>query len=229
MRPLTAAVDGTVWGIVLAAGSGQRFGASKQFADLNGERLIDRAITALAEACDRTLVVVPGADPDEVVPGADPDEPWKGPSADLLVAGGRTRAASVRAALARLPEDAGIVVVHGAAHPLASSDLANRVVAAVRSGAHGAVPGLLPADHVHRVRDGYVVEDVGRDDLITVQSPCAYRVEALREAYAGESTAVEDSQLLVRLGMRVAVVPGERHNLHVVTMDDLLLARHLAP
>ena len=212
-------VDGTVWGVVLAAGRGRRFGASKQFADLNGERLIDRAVSALSEACDRTLVVIPGDDP---------GEPWQGLAADLLVTGGRTRAASVRAALARLPEEAGIVVLHGAAHPLASSDLAHRVVAAVRSGAHGAVPGTLPADYVHRVRDGYVVEDVGRDDLITVQSPCAYRVEALREAYAGGSTAVEDSQLLVRLGMRVAVVPGERHNLHVVTMDDLRLARHLA-
>ena len=216
---MTAVVDGTVWGVVLAAGSGQRFGASKQFAELNGERLIDRAVAALAEACDRTLVVLPGDDP---------GEPWQGPAADLLVVGGRTRAASVRAALARLPEEAGIVVLHGAAHPLASSDLANRVVAAVRSGAHGAVPGLRPADYVHRVRDGYVVEDVGRDDLVTVQSPCAYRIEALREAYAGGFTGVEDSQLLVRLGMRVAVVPGERHNLHVVTMDDLRLARHLA-
>jgi 2-C-methyl-D-erythritol 4-phosphate cytidylyltransferase len=144
------------------------------------------------------------------------------------VEGGPTRTASVRAALDHVPTDAAIIVLHDAAHPLATPSLFGAVIAAVQAGAPAAVPGVRPSEVVRRVRDDRVVDDVGRDDLVLVQLPGAFRGDVLRAAHATGREAVEDSQLVAALGHAVAVVPGEPRNLHVVTTDDLELVRCLA-
>ena len=58
------------------------------------------------------------------------------------VAGGATRSESVRAGLAAVPAEATIICVHDAARPLATDDLYASVIAAIRAGADGAIPGL---------------------------------------------------------------------------------------
>src|SRR5687767_11211145 len=108
-----------VWAIVVAAGSGDRFGGPKQYRPLDGRRVLDHALDACRAACDGVVLVVP---PDRA---ADPE-----PGADAVVAGGATRAESVRAGLAAVPDDAETVVVHDAARPWATPALFERVVAA---------------------------------------------------------------------------------------------------
>ena len=96
----------SVWAIVVAAGSGARFGGFKQLQRLGDRRVIDHAVAAAATACDGVVVAQPfGVE-------------WDlGPV--LTVTGGATRSASVRAALAAVPEGADIVVVHdGRGHSL---------------------------------------------------------------------------------------------------------------
>src|SRR4051794_13841026 len=123
---------GTVWAIVVAAGTGDRFGRPKQFELLGGRRLVDWAVDAARKACDGVVVVVP--------PGHAGEEG--------AVEGGATRSASVRAGLAAVPAAADIVVVHDAARPLAAADLFDQVVAAVRAGADGAVAAAPATDTV---------------------------------------------------------------------------------
>ncbi|HKY15273.1 MAG TPA: 2-C-methyl-D-erythritol 4-phosphate cytidylyltransferase, partial [Microthrixaceae bacterium] len=96
-----------VWVIVVAGGSGQRFGSAKQFAELGGRSVIERAVAGARPHAEGVVVVVPeGAS--LTVPGA-----------DVVVVGGATRAGSVRAGLAAVPEEAAVVLVHDAARPLA--------------------------------------------------------------------------------------------------------------
>src|SRR5262245_49893386 len=97
-----------VSGIVVAAGSGSRFGTPKQFATLRGSRLVDIAVDAAARACDEVVVVLP--------PGTD----WDGAPVAAAVPGGAQRSHSVRSGLDAVSPDAEIVVVHDAARPLAS-------------------------------------------------------------------------------------------------------------
>src|SRR5438132_4449459 len=97
---------GAVWSIVVAAGSGTRFGGPKQFASLLGRRVLDWSVAAAAAVSDGVVVVLP---PDRLEPGA--------------VAGGATRSASVRAGLAAVPTAADVIVVHDAARPVAGKDL----------------------------------------------------------------------------------------------------------
>ncbi len=76
-------------------------------------------------------------------------------------------------------------MVHDAARPLASDDLFAAVIAAVRDGADGAVPGLAVADTIKRVDGERVVETIPRDELVAVQTPQAFRADALRAAHRG--------------------------------------------
>ncbi|MCU1466282.1 MAG: 2-C-methyl-D-erythritol 4-phosphate cytidylyltransferase [Actinomycetia bacterium] len=203
------------WAVVVAAGGGSRFGAPKQFARLGGATVLDRAVGVALEACAGVVVVLPD--------GAD----WMAPAGVKTAIGGATRSASVRAGLALVPDDVDVVVVHDAARPLASPELFARVIAAVRAGADAAVPGVAVADTVKRVRDDKVVETVARDDLVTVQTPQAFRRAALEAAHADDGVGSDDAALVEAAGGTVVVVEGEPRNLKLTRVDDLELARAL--
>ena len=107
--------DGSVWTIVVAGGSGRRFGAPKQFAPLAGRRVVDVACDTAARAGDGVVVVLP---PDAI-------GEWS-TGAATAVAGGSTRSESVRAGLAAVPDHATVICVHDAARPLATTALFRR-------------------------------------------------------------------------------------------------------
>jgi 2-C-methyl-D-erythritol 4-phosphate cytidylyltransferase len=133
----------------------------------------------------------------------------------------------VRAALAAVPTDAEIIVVHDAARPLASPLLFAAVIAAVRAGADAAVPGLPVSDTLKRVSGDRVVETLPRDDLVVVQTPQAFRAEALRGAHAGGADGSDDAVLVEAAGGVVQIVPGESRNLKITVAGDLELAATL--
>lgn len=208
----------TVWTVVVAAGSGARFGAAKQFERLGDRRVVDWALDAAQAASSGVVLVVP---PDLAVT----DEP----RADVVVPGGTTRSASVRAGLAAVPPEADVVVVHDAARPLAPVALFESVVrAVVDDGADAAVPGVPVSDTVKRVdAGGAVVETVDRSSLVAVQTPQAFRAAALRAAHEHEPVATDDAALIEAAGGRVVVVDGDTRAVKLTTRDDLAMARVL--
>jgi 2-C-methyl-D-erythritol 4-phosphate cytidylyltransferase len=203
------------WAIVLAAGSATRFGGGKQFARLGGERLIDRVVRTAAVACDAVVVVLPE------------DTAWDGPPVAAAVPGGPTRAASVRCGLAAVPASAGIVLVHDAAHPLATPALFASVLARVQAGADAAAAALPSGETFARVRDGVIVATEPRQALMILQTPHAFHAHVLRAAHAQAPEATDDVSLLVSLGRRVEIVDGDPRNVHITTPEDLQLAARL--
>lgn len=204
-----------VAGIVVAAGVGRRFGSSKQWAVLDGQRLADRAVLLAGCVCDAVVVVVPDG------------SAWDGPIVSAAVTGGATRSESVRAGLAAVPDDVAIVVVHDAARPLASAAMFEAVVAAVRAGADAAVPGVPVADTLKRVDGARVLGTVDRSDLVTVQTPQAFNAVTLRAAHRGAPDATDDAALVEAIGGTVVIVPGDPRNLKVTTPTDLAIAAAL--
>src|SRR5688572_13226419 len=206
----------SIWAIVVAAGNGTRFGGPKQFAELGGRRIVEWAVAVARETCDGIVLVVPPGTPDELVNA----------SVDCVVAGGGTRAISVRAGLEAVPEDAHIVVVHDAARPLATAALFESVIAAVRGGADGAVPGLAVVDTIKRVDEALVVrETLDRSNLLAVQTPQAFKASVLRAAHAGQEDATDDAALVEAAGGRVVAVPGEEANRKITVGEDLVQAQ----
>ncbi len=206
-----------IWAVVVAAGSGARFGARKQYAELDGRRVLDWSVVAARSVADGVVLVVP---PDRL------DDPEK--DVDAVVGGGATRSDSVRNGLAAVPADAGVIVVHDAARPRATPELFAAVVAALdagagadSAGADGAVPVLAITDTVKRVRYGQVVGTVDRAELVTVQTPQAFKAAALRRAHAFGGQATDDAALVEARGGRIVAVAGETSNIKITTAGDL--------
>jgi 2-C-methyl-D-erythritol 4-phosphate cytidylyltransferase len=142
------------------------------------------------------------------------------------VTGGATRAETVRLALAEVPDDALVVLVHDAARPLVSDAVLERVLAPLAEGWDGVVPGLPLADTVKRVDGDAVVETLDREGLVGAQTPQAFLATTVRDAYAGDVAGATDCASLVEArGGRVRVVPGDPRLLKVTTREDLELVQ----
>jgi len=210
--------------VVVAAGSGRRFGGTKQFASLGGRPLVAWSVEAARSVADGIVLVVPAPAADAA---ADAGR-WPDVEVDVVVTGGATRSASVAAGVAAVPASAGIIVVHDGARPLAPAALFQRVVEAVVAGAPAVVPGLPMADTVKEVDDaGVVLSTPARHRLVAVQTPQAFRADVLRAAHASGGEATDDAGLVEARGTTVRVVPGEPRNVKVTTPADLELARAL--
>lgn len=202
----------SVAAVVVAGGQGVRFGGLKQFAPLGEETVAARSVRAARSVADVVILVVP------------PGYQGAGEGADVVVEGGTTRAASVRAGLAHVGE-VDVVVVHDAARPNARPVLFAAVVAAVVGGADAAVPGLVITDTVKRVsrEDGLTLVRAteSRQELMTVQTPQAFRRAVLVAAHANADEATDDAALVELAGGRVVVVAGQRDNLKITEPADL--------
>ena len=206
---------GSTTAIVVAAGGGTQFGAQKQFADLDGVRLVDWAVAVADAACDDVIVVVPAG------------HAWHGAPVHAAVPGAR-RAPS-RCAPALPPCLPGATSSSCTTPPDRSRgrSLFVAVIAAVRDGADAAVPAVPLPDTVKRVDGTRVVETVPRDTLVAVQTPQAFRADALRAAHTGHGDATDDAALVEATGATVVIVPGDPGNLKVTTTADLTVAAAL--
>jgi 2-C-methyl-D-erythritol 4-phosphate cytidylyltransferase/2-C-methyl-D-erythritol 2,4-cyclodiphosphate synthase len=214
--------------VVVAAGQGLRAGGEipKQFRRIAGETLLERALSAFAEAPDVTFVQ-PVIRPDDVdlvrrlTSGMNVLEP---------VAGGATRQASVRAGLEALvactPD---IVLVHDAARPFASASLITRAIAAAeKTGA--AIPALPVTDTVKRIDStGTIEATLDRNSIRLVQTPQAFAFPALFDAHRralaqGRNDFTDDAALAEWAGIKVSVFAGEPGNIKFTTPEDFARA-----
>ena len=210
----------TTGAIVAAAGAGERLGAGapKALASVGGRTLLEHAVAALRSAgVDVIVVTAPAARVEEfaaLVPDA------------TVIAGGATRQHSVRLALAALPANVDVVLVHDAARALVPVDMVLRVLAAVRDGADAVVPVLPLSDTVKEVRaPGVVVRTVDRSTLRAVQTPQGFRRDVLERAHVSVVTDATDDAALVEIsGVTVTTVEGSAEALKVTTPFDLTVA-----
>jgi 2-C-methyl-D-erythritol 4-phosphate cytidylyltransferase len=209
--------------LIVAAGSGERLGAGrpKALIELAGRPLLQWSIDALlgVAGIERIVVAMP--------PGA------AAPAGVTAVAGGAVRSDSVRRALAAAG-DTEIVLVHDAARPLLTAELAAAVIDALeRRGDAAAAIAAVPVTDTIKLLDerDSVIETLDRSRLWAVQTPQVFRRGALERALdvpaAELALATDDAWLIERGGGRVIVVPGDEENLKVTTPLDLRVAELL--
>jgi 2-C-methyl-D-erythritol 4-phosphate cytidylyltransferase len=218
--PVPAPERQDVWAVVVAGGSGTRFGSKKQYALLAGRPVLDWSLDAARAACAGVVLVLPVDDT------AEPDRSW---DADVVVAGGVSRSDSVRAGLAAVPAAARVIAVHDAARPLAGPAIWGRAIEAVRHGADGAVPVVSVTDTIKSVGTDGALVTLDRAGLVAVQTPQAFAAHALRRAHRNGDDATDDAALVEADGGTVVLVPGHPHNLKVTHPADLLVVAALLP
>ena len=206
-----------VAGIVLAAGSGTRYGSPKQFEMVAGLRLVDRAVALVKSVCSAVVIALP------------PGREWDGDQSVAVVSGGATRNVSLGRALSAVG-DSDFIVVHDAIRPFATSDLIERLLDTLAKDptAAGAAPTVQPPDTVKRLGDDGSLKHVGRNELRILQTPTVYRTSALRaiESRLADSE-VEETIELERLGYRVVGIDGDPWSHHIVTRRDAEFASKL--
>jgi 2-C-methyl-D-erythritol 4-phosphate cytidylyltransferase len=218
-------------GIVAAAGSGLRLGADvpKALVPLAGRPLVCWAVDALRTGgVARVVVAVPAAERAAFAAVLAPDV--------VVVDGGATRTASVRAALAAMTDPGhptpDAVLVHDAARPLTPPEAVARVLAALAGGARAVVPVLPMADTVVVVDDdGVVTGAVPRAPLRRVQTPQGFHRDTLVAAYAALEDGAEhtdDASVVRATGTPVATVAGDERAAKVTVAHDLEVAELIA-
>jgi 2-C-methyl-D-erythritol 4-phosphate cytidylyltransferase len=138
------------------------------------------------------------------------------------VTGGSTRGGSVRLALAEVPQDAAVILVHDAARPFVDDAVIERVLTALNEGWDGAVPVLAVPDTVKRVEGERAVETLDRASLRLVQTPQAFVADVFRAAFGGDVSSASDCASLVEArGGRVKVVAGDPRLAKITDAVDL--------
>lgn len=208
-----------LWGIVVAGGSGTRFGTLKQLEPLGGRRVLDLAVSALTDgppgaSVDGVVVVVPAS----VIGSTDLP-------GDVVVAGGDTRAASVRKGLAAVPSAIDRVLVHDGARPLVTTAVIGRVIDGLDA-APAVVPVVAVTDSLRSINGGAV----DRSGFLAVQTPQGFRravLERAHDAAADSAAATDDASLVDALGETVLHVDGDPSNLKITARTDLVVAEAL--
>ena len=215
--------------LVPAAGQGLRMGGSvpKQFLSIGGEPLIVQSLRILqaAPVIDQIIIAVPSADieycENEIV------AQYRFTKVAKVVAGGAERQDSVRYALAQVPSDTDIVLIHDAVRPFLTQRMIDEVVAAARK--EGAAIVALPMrDTVKHVRmDGMIERTVDRAPLWLAQTPQAFRRDWIETAHRKGHTegvcATDDAFLVEWLGYSVSVVEGSGENIKVTRPEDMVI------
>jgi 2-C-methyl-D-erythritol 4-phosphate cytidylyltransferase len=214
----------SVWAVVAAAGRGERLGGDrpKAFTRFGELPLLATPLERL-DASDWIDGIVIAAPPGWEEPAILLAEEIGASKVSSCVAGAETRTASVRAAVAEVPVEAAVILVHDAARPLVDDDVVGRVLEPLSEGWDGVVPAVPLADTVKRVRGGAVVET-----LVAAQTPQAFLADSLRAALAAGGDAGDCAGLVEARGGRVKVVAGDRRLMKLTTAADAELLRSWA-
>lgn len=218
---------GDVAVLVPAAGAGLRLGPGgpKALRLLAGEPLLVHAVRRVAAAPSVRMIVVaaPAAEVEAVRELLAPVAPV------TVVAGGAERQESVSLALAAVPAEIEVVLVHDAARALTPPQLIESVAAAVRQGHPAVIPVLPVVDTIKEVGPGEVVlGTVDRGVLRSVQTPQGFRHEVLAAVHAAADDALtDDAGLVEKAGLPVTCVPGSELALKITRPLDLILAEAL--
>lgn len=218
---------GDVAVLVPAAGLGVRMGpgAPKALRELAGEPLLVHAIRRLAATDSVGLIVVAAPPGEEAAVIA-----LLGPIAEVtVVTGGASRQESVARALAAVPSEFEVILVHDAARALTPPWLVDSVAAAVRSGHDAVIPVLPVVDTIKRVTPGEaVVTTVDRAELRAVQTPQGFRRGVLVKAHEDAiDQHTDDAGMVERLGVAVQCVPGSELALKITRPIDMIIAEAL--
>lgn len=218
--------------IVLAGGSGERFGdpRGKQFVELCGLPVMCWSLVALdrAPSVARIVAVCPEDRLAEVEGDILARVRLRKPV--TLVPGGATRQESVRSGLMEAPRELELVAVHDAARPLVETELVERAISVVRDDPTlaGAILAVRSTDTLKLVEGDTIIATPDRSFYWAAQTPQVFRARMLRAAHAAaaheEYQGTDDSSLVERLGGRVRCVESVPDNIKITVPEDLAVA-----
>ena len=208
--------------IIAAAGAGNRLAANlpKALVKLVDKTLVEHAVAALSPVADLIIITAPAGYEDQF-------SKLLGDQVKVIT-GGVLRSDSIRIALSNIPENYEYVLVHDGARALATTDLAQSVVAQLVKGEQAVIPALDVIDTIKEIdSNNYVRNTLNRSSLRAVQTPQGFTRSVLARAHQASEDATDDAALVEALGIAVKVIPGEFRALKITTKSDLVTATQI--
>lgn len=218
--------------IIPAAGSGQRMGGpvAKQFMIVAGAPVLIHTLRRFEE-CPAIDALIVALQPTEIeaFQNSLPSYGFRKPI--RVVSGGRERSDSILNALEAAREfSPDLVAVHDAVRPFVTTEQITRTMEKARE-MGAAILALPVSDTIKEIENGVIVRTIDRTRVWRAQTPQIFRYELLMRANAEARAAglpsaltTDDSFLVERIGVNVAVVEGSPNNLKITTPEDLDLA-----
>lgn len=221
--------NSTRYAIIVAGGSGKRFGSElpKQFLPLCGTPVLMRTITKFETAGAKVVVVLP----------QEHHEMWLAmcqecnfPVSHLIASGGATRFESVKNGIAAIESlaEGDLVAVHDGVRPLVSVNLINHCYDIARQ-CGSAIPVISPSDSIRQVLDDGSSQQLLRSSLRAVQTPQTFIAKLLKGAYDVEESPLftDDASVVENAGYQVTLVDGENTNIKITHPIDMVVATQL--
>ena len=215
--------------IVVAGGSGERFGADKPklLVELDSKPIIFHTIHNIARSNAQNIVLVAPmgyeSEFEKIAIDAADEKPI------YITTGGIRRSDSVRRGLAKLGEhcsDDDIVLIHDGARPLASPQLFDRCAKNVNK--FGAVITAMPMNEtIKMVEENFIVGTSPREKIWTAQTPQGFLYRIIDSALDNDDDFTDSASACEKIGQNVAVIMGERRNIKITTQEDLVIASKL--
>ncbi|UXZ05337.1 2-C-methyl-D-erythritol 4-phosphate cytidylyltransferase [Moraxella nasicaprae] len=216
-----------IYGLIVAAGSGSRFGGQipKQYQQVLGKSILAHSVARLntPDVLDLTLVLA--ADDDFI--DKTPLEFW---SSIHRTTGGRERWqsvwAGVRAIRARGAKDDDWVLIHDAARPcLPMQDLQN--ILHYTGDAQGVILASPVVDTLKFAQDNHIVRTIDREHLWQALTPQMFRLQVLEQVLdfvqQHNLSITDEASALEQMGKPVAIIQGSKMNMKLTYADDLVL------
>jgi 2-C-methyl-D-erythritol 4-phosphate cytidylyltransferase len=217
--------------IVVAAGSGTRFGGEKpkQFLEILGTPVIVHTLERF-EACpqiDEIILVLNAA---EIINFQNTVEKFNLQKLVKVIEGGKSRAESVWNGLSAIDaESAEIVAVHDGARPLVTSEEITKTIEKARETGAACLVAVV-TDTIKEISGGKIVRTVDREKLRRALTPQCFRYAILKRAFDENQlleAATDESFLVEQLGVEIAIVEGGARNIKITHPEDLVLAESL--
>lgn len=213
-----------IYNIIVAAGSGSRFGASlpKQYCLLDGKPVLMHTIDNMRNALpDSHIMLVLNKDFVDYWDDLCKEYSFKSP---MIVVGGETRWQSVKNAVNLIPAEAKVISVHDGARPFVNKAMVERLISALDI-APGAIPVVAVTDSLRYIEEDKSIP-VDRSRYKAVQTPQMFHATKLIEAYSlpFDETFTDDASVMAALGYDVTLVEGDTYNIKITHPLDIDIA-----
>lgn len=214
--------------IIVAAGSGRRFGGLKQFLNLNGKPLMLHAIERFERepAVNTITVVVPKA---RISYMKKLKKVYNMTKMRHIVSGGMRRQDSVLNALRCIKQTRGCIIIHDGVRPIFAQGLIRKGIRLCRT--HKAVVVGAPVrETIKEVKRRAVIRTIQRHHLFAIKTPQFFDCRVLQHAYERADLSIEytdDAALCESLGIPVYLIADDHFNLKVTRRADIALIKRM--
>lgn len=203
--------------IIVAGGSGKRFGSKKQFEFIGKRKVIELTVSKFLKISDIKNIVL-------VLPKEDIKRKLDFSNRVKIVPGGKTRQHSVFNGLTTLSSDTDIILIHDGVRPFVSEKIIKDSIISAKK--YGACVVAVPSkDTVKICKEGLVVSTPERKNVFLAQTPQAFKysliIKAYKKAFKENYFSTDDSALVEKLGKKVKIVLGDYKNIKITIRDDL--------